>query len=104
MQSLHQFLKVFYDVTNSFSVSKTPTSNVYFRGVWKVHTYILQAMQAPHNFMSNMVSQMKLKFDKCWFDYNLVLSCTVVLNQRYKLRFLEYCYKKKYIVIVIKIA
>ena len=33
VQSLHQFLKVFYDVANSFFTSNTPTSNVYFRGV-----------------------------------------------------------------------
>ena len=55
-----------------------------------MHTYILQAMQAPHNFMSN------LKFDKYWYHYNLVLSCVIVLDSRYKLRFLEYGYKKTY--------
>ena len=46
--------------------------------------------------MSNMVSQMKLKFDKYWSDYSLVLSCAVVLDLGYKLRFLEYCQKKTY--------
>ena len=58
--------------------------------------HLMFTLEANHNFMSNMVLQMKLKFSKYWFDYNLVLSCVIVLDPRYKLSFLEYCYKKTY--------
>ncbi|CAH9107844.1 unnamed protein product, partial [Cuscuta europaea] len=37
VSQLKKFLQVFFDVTNDFSASKTPTSNIYFCGVWKIH-------------------------------------------------------------------
>lgn len=36
VSEIHEFLKIFYDVTNTFSASKSPTSNLYFYRVWKI--------------------------------------------------------------------
>ena len=96
VEKLHQFLEVFYDVTCAFSGSKYPTSNVYFRGVWKIHKHLLSEIRAPSSFISGMVGKMKEKFDKYWTDYSLVLSCAAVLDPRLKLRYLEFAHEKTY--------
>lgn len=41
-----------------------------------------------------MVKPMKEKFEKYWSDYSLVLSCAAVLDPRFKLERVEYCYEK----------
>ncbi|KAK8260422.1 hypothetical protein V6Z12_D13G120000 [Gossypium hirsutum] len=58
-----KFLKVFYDITCVFSNSNYPTTNFYFRGVWKC---------------------------------SLVLSCAAILDPRYKLNYVQYCFNTLY--------
>ena len=41
-----------------------------------------------------MVEQMKVKFDKYWDCYSVVLACAIVLDPRYKLDYLDYIFKK----------
>ncbi|KAK9756261.1 hypothetical protein RND81_01G084900 [Saponaria officinalis] len=96
VNELHKFLKVFYDVTNSFSASNTPTANVYFHGVWKIHKKLNDVYNSPSNFLYDTVSVMHEKFNKYWSEYNLVLSCAAVLDPRFKLERVEYCYEKLY--------
>ncbi|XP_057540654.1 zinc finger BED domain-containing protein RICESLEEPER 2-like [Amaranthus tricolor] len=93
---IRDFLKVFYNITNEFSASTTPTSNVYFKGVWDIQCMLLETANGPHSFLFNMVKDMQKKFDKCWLDYNMLLSCACVLDPRYKLKFVEYCYTVLY--------
>ncbi|XP_074305575.1 zinc finger BED domain-containing protein RICESLEEPER 1-like [Silene latifolia] len=96
VNELHKFLKVFYEVTNSFSASNTPTANVYFHGVWKIHKKLNEAYNSPPSFLSTMVSDMHEKFNKYGYEYNLILSCAAVLDPRFKLERAEYCYSKLY--------
>ncbi|KAK9713643.1 hypothetical protein RND81_06G041900 [Saponaria officinalis] len=91
---LHEFLKVFYDVTNSFSASKTSTANIYFLGVWKIHKKLVDVYNNRHSFLSDMVNKMHEKFNKYWSDYSVVLSCAAVLDPRFKLERVEYFYEK----------
>jgi hypothetical protein len=44
--------------------------------------------------MAAMVKDMKAKFDKYWSEYVLVLACAAVLDPRYKLNLVSYCFKK----------
>lgn len=37
---------------------------------------------------------MRAKFDKYWSDYSLILSCAAILDPRYKINLLRFCYKK----------
>uniref|UniRef100_A0A803N7J4 Uncharacterized protein n=1 Tax=Chenopodium quinoa TaxID=63459 RepID=A0A803N7J4_CHEQI len=55
---IHDFLKLFYDVTNEFSSYKTPTANIYFKGVWDIQCMLLEAANGPHSFLINMVKAM----------------------------------------------
>ena len=96
---VHKFLKVFYDVTNLFSTSKYLTSNnSYVLRVWKIQSALMDMAKGPTYFVefSNMVHDMQAKFDKYWGEYNLALSCVAILDPRYKVTFLKYCFVKIY--------
>ena len=41
-----------------------------------------------------MVEHMKVKFDKYWNCYSVVLACAIVLDPRYKLDYVDYIFKK----------
>ena len=45
---------------------------------------------------SNIVSDMQAKFDKYYSEYNLALSCAIILDPRCKVTFLKYCFRKVY--------
>jgi len=96
LDAMKKFLKVFYDATCVFSGTKYPTSNLYFRSVFMVHSRLIEAANESENFMSPMVTEMKQKFNKYWTDYSVILSCAAVLDPRYKLEFISYCYTKLY--------
>ncbi|TYG36713.1 hypothetical protein ES288_D13G085200v1 [Gossypium darwinii] len=81
---LCKFLKVFYDVTCVFS------------GVWKVHKVLLDTVKGPYSFLTPMVKQMQEKFNKYWAEYSLILSCAAILDPRYKLNYVQYCFKTIY--------
>ncbi|TYG51484.1 hypothetical protein ES288_D10G261400v1 [Gossypium darwinii] len=81
---LCKFLKVFYDVTCIFS------------GVWKVHRVLLDTVKGPYSFLTPMVKQMQEKFNKYWAEYSLILSCAAILDPRYKLNYVQYCFNTIY--------
>ena len=94
VERIAKFLKPFYDITTLFSGSQYPTSNLYFRSVWKIQTLILEELNSPNKVISSMAQQMKEKFDKYWDCYSIVLSFAIVLDPRYKLKFVEFAFAK----------
>ncbi|MFQ6636517.1 hypothetical protein Gotur_014044 [Gossypium turneri] len=43
-----------------------------------------------------MVKQMQEKFNKYWAKYSLILSCAAILDPRYKLNYVQYCFTTIY--------
>uniref|UniRef100_A0A803LR51 Retrotransposon gag domain-containing protein n=1 Tax=Chenopodium quinoa TaxID=63459 RepID=A0A803LR51_CHEQI len=66
----------------------------------KVHGWciaiFLEAEKGTCDYLKEMVKPMLEKFDKYWSDYNLYLSCATILDLRYKVKFVEYCFSKLY--------
>ena len=54
----------------------------------------LSALFCLDIFINDMAQRMKVKFDKYWDSYNVVLACGVVLDPRYKLDFVDYIFRK----------
>ncbi|MBA0804982.1 hypothetical protein Gohar_004532, partial [Gossypium harknessii] len=71
-------------------------ANIYFRGVWKVHKVLLNTSKGPHSFFTLMVKKMQEKFKKYWAEYYLILSCVAILDPRYKLNYVQYCFTTIY--------
>jgi hypothetical protein len=99
-QKIAEFLKPFYDITTLFSGTTYPTANLYFSGVWRIQMKIKEVACVFHSEFENqdqvccMAKRMKVKFDKYWTSYSVILSFAVILDPRFKLQFVEYCYGK----------
>ncbi|PPS12744.1 hypothetical protein GOBAR_AA07902 [Gossypium barbadense] len=65
-------------------------------GVWKVHKVLLGTVKGPYSFLTPMVKQMQEKFNKYWAEYSLILSCAAILDPRYKLNYVQYCFTTIY--------
>ncbi|MBA0839293.1 hypothetical protein Goarm_005037, partial [Gossypium armourianum] len=58
---LCKIFKVFYDVTCVFSGSKYRTTNLYFKGVWKIHKVLIDTIK---DFAQTIINNLKLLFDE----------------------------------------
>ncbi|KAH1130421.1 hypothetical protein J1N35_001799, partial [Gossypium stocksii] len=88
--------KRFYDVANKsfhLNVTKKLRQDV---GVWKIHKVLLDIVKGPYSFLTPMVKQMQEKFNKNYAEYSLILSCAVILDPRYKLNYVQYCFTTIY--------
>uniref|UniRef100_A0A1J3ESW8 Putative AC transposase n=4 Tax=Noccaea caerulescens TaxID=107243 RepID=A0A1J3ESW8_NOCCA len=92
-EKICDILKPFYVITNLFSGSKYPTSNVYFTQVWRIQLLLMKYSTCDDVAVSDMADIMQVKFDKYWEDYSLVLAMGVVLDPRMKLQLLEKAYE-----------
>ncbi|KAG6520988.1 hypothetical protein ZIOFF_018053 [Zingiber officinale] len=95
-EKICKFLEVFYETTTLFSGVKYPTSNLYFPRVFIVQLTISQALQNSDDFMRSMANRMFQKFDKYWKDYNILFVIAVIVDPRFKMQFVEFCYNKLY--------
>ena len=60
----------------------------------RIELLLLEEMESQDSFINNMAEQMKVKFDKYWDCYSVVLACAIVLNPMYKLDYVDYIFKK----------
>ncbi|XP_027171948.1 zinc finger BED domain-containing protein RICESLEEPER 2-like [Coffea eugenioides] len=96
VEKICSFLQVFYEATNAFSGSKYPTSNLYFPQVFKIQLKLSEECNSSDDFMKRIASQMFVKFNKYWSEFNLLLAIAVVFDPRYKFQFIEFSYNKLY--------
>ncbi|KAK8277856.1 hypothetical protein V6Z12_D09G000900 [Gossypium hirsutum] len=68
-------------------------SSLYYKDVHKV---LLDTVKGPYSFLTPMVKQMQEKFNKYWAEYSLILSCAAILDPRYKLNYVQYCFNTIY--------
>ncbi|XP_073064004.1 zinc finger BED domain-containing protein RICESLEEPER 2-like [Primulina eburnea] len=95
-EKICKFLEVFYETTTLFCGVKYPTANFYFPRVFTVQLTLSQALQSSDDFMRSMANRMFQKFDKYWKEYNILLSIAVIVDPRFKMQFVEFCYNKLY--------
>ncbi|KAG6518833.1 hypothetical protein ZIOFF_022314 [Zingiber officinale] len=96
VEKIYKFLEVFYETTTLFSGLKYPTANLYFPRIFMVQLTISQAMQSSDDFMRSMANRMFHKFDKYWKDYNILFAIAMIVDPRFKMQFVEFCYNKLY--------
>nr|XP_023904215.1 zinc finger BED domain-containing protein RICESLEEPER 2-like [Quercus suber] len=94
VERITRFLKPFNDITTLFFGIDYPTTNLYFQGVSQIELLLLEEMESQDSFISNMAEQMKVRFDKYWDCYSVVLAYAIVLDPRYKLDYVDYIFKK----------
>ncbi|XP_077237320.1 zinc finger BED domain-containing protein RICESLEEPER 2-like [Tasmannia lanceolata] len=87
-----RLLKVFYDATKLFSGHKYTTANLYFHEVFAIQEHLLGMAIHEDVSINQMAAKMQSKFDKYWRECNVMLAIAVVLDLRYKLKYLSFMY------------
>ena len=64
--------------------------------MYKIQSHITLAMQDESSILHGVAFEMNEKFQKYWDDYSLILSFAIILDPRYKLKFVEYVFRKIY--------
>uniref|UniRef100_A0ACD5WQE4 Uncharacterized protein n=1 Tax=Avena sativa TaxID=4498 RepID=A0ACD5WQE4_AVESA len=92
-ESVCNLLEVFLDATMVVSGTLYPTAHLYFHELWKI--YLTLEREAKHEEMTikSMVEVMKKKFMKYWKLSYLTICLPVILDPRYKFKFLDLCLK-----------
>ncbi|XP_042032433.1 zinc finger BED domain-containing protein RICESLEEPER 2-like [Salvia splendens] len=89
---MSEFLEPFYEITNLFSGSSYPTSNLYFMEVWNIAQLLEMNSRSHDEVVRSMSLLMKSKFEKYWEDYSDIPLMGAVFDPRMKLKLVEYCY------------
>ncbi|XP_028768580.1 zinc finger BED domain-containing protein RICESLEEPER 2-like isoform X2 [Neltuma alba] len=90
------FLEVFYSSTLQFSGSLSVTSNVCFQHMVDVLDNLNESANDHNSLMGNMAKRMQSKFNEYWGkleDLNPLLLIAVVLDPRFKMKYLEFAFK-----------
>nr|XP_023923314.1 zinc finger BED domain-containing protein RICESLEEPER 2-like [Quercus suber] len=96
VEKIKNFLVVFYDATLVFSGTKYPIANLYFPQVFIVYFTLKKESDSEDEYMRKIADQMLVKFEKYWIEFSVVLVIAVVLDPRYMLSFIDWCYQKLY--------
>ena len=86
----------FYDATLVFFGTKYPTANLYFPQAFTVYFTLKKESESEDEYMRKMANQMLVKFEKYWIECSVVLAIAMVLDPRYKLPFIDWCFRKLY--------
>lgn len=94
-----QFLMIFHKVMLMFSGSLYVTSNTYFNALVTMHQFLNLMISSKDDCMSSMAMRVKMIYDKYWGQYekiNHLLYIAVVLDPRYKMKYIDICFKILY--------
>lgn len=92
VEKVCQFLEVFDLATLMISGSEYLTSNLYLAEVWRVKQVIDDAENYMDAFMREMKPPLKLKFNKYWGEYNLLMAIASVLDPKCKFHTVDICF------------
>ncbi|XP_039123285.1 zinc finger BED domain-containing protein RICESLEEPER 2-like [Dioscorea cayenensis subsp. rotundata] len=94
-----EILEVFNSTTNIISGSEYPALNFFLNEVFRVKEVLDRKYQESRdgdNFIFDMVTSMKIKFEKCWGECNLLMAIGAILDPRCKMRAIEFSFPRTY--------
>jgi Domain of unknown function (DUF4413) len=95
-EKLMKLLDVFTNTSNLFSETSYPTCNLYFNEVFKVKKTICEAYASSDGFLKEMTQVMFQKFEKYWGDVSFLMVVASILDPRFKISLIQFCFKKLY--------
>ncbi|XP_031251250.1 zinc finger BED domain-containing protein RICESLEEPER 2-like [Pistacia vera] len=94
-----KFLETFYEATKRMSGTKYVTSNNYFDEIVSIVFTLNDWENDPNPCLHSMSKKMREKFDKYYGSLdkaNVMVLVATVLDPRYKMIYVSWCYKKIY--------
>ncbi|KAK2999289.1 hypothetical protein RJ639_023818 [Escallonia herrerae] len=95
-EEVYKFLEIFREVTDSISGTKYPIANMFLPEVWKIKEALNEKSREENSYKRGMAMKMKEKFDKYWGECNQLMAIAAVLDPRYKMTFIKFCFSKIY--------
>jgi hypothetical protein len=92
VEKVCQVLEVFNDVTNIMSGSDYPTANLFLSEVWRIKEILTKKSRDENHYIKAMAEKMNLKFEKYWGECNLLMAIAAVLDPRFKMKLIQYCF------------
>ncbi|KAL4554081.1 hypothetical protein LXL04_039788 [Taraxacum kok-saghyz] len=83
-------LKIFYSVTELFSGTKYPTTNLFFPKICEIKLSLKKWDNSNFIEISRMASNMITKFDQYWQESHGVMAMATILDPRFKMKILEF--------------
>jgi hypothetical protein len=74
------------------SGSDYPNSNMFLLEVWRTNEIMNLKCVDRHDYIRSMTGKMAQKFDEYWGECNLLMSIVVVLDPRYKMKLINFCF------------
>ncbi|XP_062175441.1 zinc finger BED domain-containing protein RICESLEEPER 2-like [Alnus glutinosa] len=96
VESVCELLGIFNQVTKIISESDYPTANLFLPEFWRMKEVLTQKCDDQNYYMQSMVQKMKAKFDKYWDECNLLMTIAAILDPRFKMVFIQFCFSKIY--------
>jgi hypothetical protein len=81
-------------VTTALSASSYPTANLFYPHIVDIKIALRAAMVSNNLNLRKMGNAMIEKFNKYWEEKNNVMVIATILDPRYKMRFIEWCFEK----------
>ena len=95
-----KFLKMFYDVTLKFLGSLHVTSNFFLKNWWLCKEHCKKWLTGGEDKVIVVYAcRMKENFAKYWENFsnvNYLLHVAIVLNTRYKMKYVKFCFEQVY--------
>ncbi|WOH12837.1 hypothetical protein DCAR_0832346 [Daucus carota subsp. sativus] len=85
-------LRVFDDATRIVSGSEYPTSNLFLSELKRVKELLDKKVVNSNSYMREMAGTMQEKFDKYWGESNLMMSIGAVMDPRFKMKLISFCF------------
>ncbi|XP_059429199.1 zinc finger BED domain-containing protein RICESLEEPER 2-like [Corylus avellana] len=92
VENVNQVLVVFNDVTDVVSGSDYPTSNLFLPEVWRMKEIVDIKVADRNEYIRLMTAKMSDKFAKYWGDSNMLMALATVLDPRYKMKLIRFCF------------
>ncbi|KAA8516213.1 hypothetical protein F0562_019392 [Nyssa sinensis] len=73
-----------------------PTANLFLSELWRIKVLLNEKSVDDNEFIRAMASMMKAKFDKYWSECNLLMAIAAILDPRYKMIIVNYCFPDIY--------
>jgi hypothetical protein len=89
-------LGIMAGATTTFSGSIYPTANVFYPYIVKVKITLIGAKNSGDPYIWSMATAMLEKFDKYWEKRNNIMVIATILDPRFKIRYIKWCFGQLY--------